>query len=294
MKYLLIPLLCILATSKIIVQSKFSKTGNTNIANNIFYNFIVFITIAILLLPYVLKNVVIHETIFFGIIMGVLNIIFQFFYICAFSKGKMSLTVIINNFSMILPMIVSFVVFDETLSIFKIAGTALALVSFVLSAQKEKNSTCSEKANKTRVQWIVFTLLVFLSNGLIAINQKIYANFTSKLQVFEFVAIAYITSAVLSFLILTVISLRNKNVFKKKQPKNIVSGCLVGILLCVFQCINTYSASIIDGIILYSTYNCGVSLLSTISAKILFKETLSSKQYAGVFIGTLSILLLCL
>ena len=117
---------------------------------------------------------------------------------------------------------------------------------------------------------------------------------TQELQVFEFVAVAYITAAVLSFLILGVMRLGSKNVTYARQPKTIVSACFVGVLLGIFQCLNTYAASVIDGTILYSSYNCGVSLLSTVTGRILFNEKLSVKQSASVLIGIVAIVLLCL
>lgn len=103
-----------------------------------------------------------------------------------------------------------------------------------------------------------------------------------------------ITAAVLSFLILGVMRLGSKNVTYARQPKTIVSACFVGVLLGIFQCLNTYAASVIDGTILYSSYNCGVSLLSTVTGRILFNEKLSVKQSASVLIGIVAIVLLCL
>ncbi|MBQ7039552.1 MAG: EamA family transporter [Clostridia bacterium] len=287
MKYLLIPLLSLLATSKITLQSKFSKTDNSNITDNIFYNFMMFVTVALLLSPVIFKNGVSISTLVCGIIMGVLSVAFQFFYICAFTKGKMSLTVIINNFSMILPMAVSFVLFDEKLNAFKIVGTVLALISFVLNVKKDKT-------NKTSGEWLFYIILVFFSNGLLTVNQKLYASYTKDLQVFEFVAVTYITAAVLTFIILAVSSLKNKSNVFKKPKRTVISGCLVGIFLGAFQCLNTYAASVIEGTILYSTYNCGVSLLSVLVGRFLLKEKLSMMQYAGVITGTVAIILLCL
>ncbi len=294
MAYLLIPLLCVLASLKITLQSRFSKTSNKGIADNIFFNGIMFSTAALLLCSSILKNGVTYTTGVFGIIMGVLSVAFQVFYICAFSKGKMTLTVIINNFSMLLPMMVSFTLFNEEFGMFKIAGTILALISFVFSVGREKKDIEYEASAKINFQWFIFTVLVFFSNGLISVNQKIYSMFAPKLQVFEFVAVAYITAAVLSFIILGFICMKNKNAKYSKQPGVIVSGCLVGILLGVFQCLNTYAASVIEGTILYSTYNCGVSLLSTVTGRILFKEKLSAKQYIGVSVGIVAIAFLCL
>lgn len=293
MAYLLIPLLCVLATLKITLQSKFSKTANTGISDNVFFNGIMFSTVALLFCSSI-KNGVTYLTCISGIIMGILSVAFQIFYICAFSKGKMTLTVIINNFSMLLPVTVSVILFNEEFGILKITGTILALVSFIFSVEREKNSADYEASVKSDFQWIIFALLVFLSNGLISVNQKVYSMFTQELQIFEFVAVAYITAAVLSFFILGFIMVKNKSVKYSGQPGIIVSGCLVGVLLGIFQCLNTYAASVLDGTILYSTYNCGVSLLSTITGRILFKEKLSVKQYIGVFVGIIAIVFLCL
>lgn len=294
MVFLLILLVCILASSKITLQSKFSKTANTGISGNVLFNGIMFFTVALLFFPFIIKNEVTYLTCVHGFIMGVLSVAFQIFYICAFSKGKMTLTVIINNFSMLLPMAVSFVLYNEEFGILKIIGTILALISFVFSVAKGKSNTGFEASNKSNFQWFVFTMLVFLSNGLISVNQKVYSMTTQELQVFEFVAVAYITAAVLSFLILGVMRLGSKNVTYARQPKTIVSACFVGVLLGIFQCLNTYAASVIDGTILYSSYNCGVSLLSTVTGRILFNEKLSVKQSASVLIGIVAIVLLCL
>lgn len=297
MSYLLIPLLCVLAASKIMVQSKFSKTANDSMEDNVFFNSIAFFVAALLFCPSILNGGVTASTCVFGIIMGIFSVTFQIFYVCAFSKGKMALTVIINNFSMLLPMAVSFVLFDEELGILKIIGTILALISFVFCVKSKGNAADLETSNKNNVKWLIFTLLAFLSGGLISVDQKIYSMSVQQIQPVEFVAVAYATAAILSFLILKLAAAKNNNSAaykKRRQPKMIASGCLVGILLGIFQCLNTYAASVIDGITLYSTYNCGVSLLSCAAGRIIFKEKLSAKQYAGVFVGIAAIAFLCL
>lgn len=294
MTYLLIPLLCMLALTKITLQSKFSKTANGGVADTVFFNGIVFSSAALLFCFSILKNGITFSTCVSGMIMGILSVAFQLFYICAFSKGKMTLTVIINNFSMLLPMAVSIILFNEEFGTLKIIGTILALLSFVFSAAREKRSTDFVADNTNNAPWLIFTILTFLSNGLISVNQKIYSVFTQKLQVFEFVAVAYITAAVLSCLILGIVTLKNQKLTCAKRPEVIISGCLIGVLLGIFQGINTYAASVIDGTILYSTYNCGVSLLSAVTGRIFFNEKLSVKQYAGVLIGSAAIVFLCL
>ena len=90
MAYLLIPLLCVLATLKITLQSKFSKTANTGISDNVFFNGIMFSTVALLFCSSI-KNGVTYLTCISGIIMGILSVAFQIFYICAIPSGYYSI-----------------------------------------------------------------------------------------------------------------------------------------------------------------------------------------------------------
>ena len=73
----------------------------------------------------------------------------------------------------------------------------------------------------------------------------------------------------------------------------LISGASAGVIIGIFQCLNTYAASVIDGAVLYSSYNCAASILSAAVGRILFKERLSKKQFVGVIIGILCIVFLC-
>ena len=292
MKYLLIPLMCVLAVTKITLQSDFSKKSDKSLYDSVSYNMLMFLVAAVFFSPFLLDASIERLTFIQGIIMGVLSVIFQFFYICAFSKGKMTLTVIINNFSMLLPIGVSYYMFNEPLGFMKIIGLLLALVSLVLVTAKGKNETISKKSDN--ILWLIFMVLVFLSNGFISINQKIYSKTVPKLQVFAFVAIAYISATIISAVILIVMRLLNNQKRSKLNSKMLISGASAGVIIGVFQCLNTYAASIIDGAVLYSSYNCATSILSAAVGRVLFKERLSKKQFIGAIIGIFSIMFLCI
>ena len=294
MKYLLIPLLVILALSKVTLQSGFSKKHNKGLSDNVFYNFLMFATVAVIFSFFLINGCATATTIFHGVIMGLLSICYQVFYICAFSKGKISLTIIINNFSMLIPLFASYFLFDEKFGTLKAIATVLVLVSFVLSAAKDNESTSSDVSKKNNYMWLIFVILLFLSNGLIATNQKIYAKTSDNFQVFQLVAVAYITAAVLSFFRYLFVSRNEEKSAKRKQPAVLISGCVIGVLLGTFQCLNTYSASVIEGPVLYASYNGMLSILSALMGRILYKEKLSVKQCLGVIIGTIAIVLLCL
>ena len=272
MKYLLISLMCTFAVAKITLQSDFSKKSDKSLYDSVSYNMLMFLVAAVFFSPFLLGGSIERLTLIQGIIMGVLSVIFQFFYICAFSKGKITLTVIINNFSMLLPIGVSYYMFNEPLGFMKIIGILLALVSLVLVTSKGKKETISKKSDN--ILWPVFMVLVFLSNGFISVNQKIYSKIAPNLQIFDFVAIAYISATVISAVILIVMRLLNNQKISKLNSKMLISGASAGVIIGVFQCLNTYAASIIDGAVLYSSYNCATSILSAAVGRVLFKESL--------------------
>lgn len=284
-------MLCLLATTKVTLQSRFSKNDNGGLIYNLLYNSIVFFAVALSFTPFLIIKGIDTPTVISGIIMGVLSTVFQIFYVCAFSTGKMALTVIICDFSMIVPMAFSYFTYHEDFSIINLCGTALALLAFVLCAVNGKKETQKEK---NYVRWLAFISVVFLSNSFISINQKVYSMENEVTNPFGFVAVAYITAFILSALLMAFLKGKEKNVTLTVPKGVIISAVLAGICLGVFQCINTYANGIIDGTLLYSTYNCGCSVLSIIVGRALFKEKLSKRQYMGAAVGVAAILLLCL
>ncbi len=290
MKYLLIPLLSILAASKVTLQSRFSKRKNKNAADNLFFNGIVFSAVALLFSPALLIVRTSLDTWLYGMLMGALSVAFQFFYLAAFSKGKVSLTVILNNFSMLIPMTVSLFLFDEPFGALQIVGTLLALASIVLNTAKDKNET---GAGKNRTAWLIFTLIVFLSNGMGTVSQKIYSMRVETLQPFNYVAVTYLTAALLCFFIFFLSGGPRRRTPNKPAPI-LGAGLLVAVFLGSFQCLNTYAAAMIEGTVLYSTYNLGVALLLVLIGRTLFKERLTRKQTVGATLGIVSIVLMCL
>lgn len=292
MKYLLILFLCLIAATKITVQSKFAKTSGRTPEDNILFNGFMFLTAAIIFLPFLVKNGALPITLLMGAVMGILSVVFQISYICAFSKGKMALTVMINNFSMLMPTVISAVFLNEGFGILKTTGTIIALVSLILSVSPD-----SEKINQTekskKSEWLICTFLVFLSNGFISINQKLYSVFTDKIEVFEFVAAAYLTASFLTAVILMALNIKDHKCIHTDK-KTVVLSIIVGVLLGIFQCLNTYSASVLPGTVLYPVYNCGVFVLCAVISVAVFCEKLTKRQWIGIAAGIFAIVLLCI
>lgn len=140
MKYLLIPLMCILATSKVLLQSHYSQSKVFRTCDGVLYNCIMFTASALFLIPSLFLNKVSLSTLFFGIISGVLSVIFQLAYMQAFSRGKPVLVTTVNNFSMFIPIAASCVLFGEKFGIYRGIVLAFAAISVILITIKDKKT----------------------------------------------------------------------------------------------------------------------------------------------------------
>ena len=294
MEYLLIPLGCALASLKVTIQSKFSKNGTHTLSQNLFFTAIMFLTISLMFLPTIFDGGVSSTTVFYAALVGGFSFLFQTFYVMALSLGRMTLTVIINNFGMLIPMIVSVVVVGDAITPLICVGAAMALISLCLTVANKKGKKSTEVGEGAK--WLILTILVLLTNGFASTSQKMYtARAGADFQIFEFVCIAYMFAAAFCFVTFAVTAPVEKRKGAKVVDKSaVLLGACVGITLGFFQCVNTLAMSLIPGSVYYPIYNCGTSLMLALIGAIVFKERFTLRQYIGIAIGVVAILLLCL
>ena len=300
MEYLLLPLGCALASLKVTLQSKFSKSGKHTLSQNVFFTAIMFAVISLMFLPTLFDGRITATTVFYAALLGSFSLLYQILYVIALSMGRMTLTVIINNFGMLIPMLVAILFLGEDFTLPIGIGAALALTSLCLSVANKS------KKKKVRIKeaikdgegaiWLILTLLVFLTNGIASLSQKLYtARAGEDFQLFEFICIAYMIAAVEAFAVFGILAPRNKKKgIKLVSRGTVLLGCAVGASLGVFQCVNTIAMSLIDATIYYPAYNCGTSIMLALIGAILFKERFTVRQYIGIGIGVVAILLLCI
>ena len=292
MTFLIILLMCVLASTKVTLQSSYSRGRNSSEAQKHLFNAILFGTITLMFMPTLFDGDIHPYTLIFGAVVGALSVLFQFSYLKAFSTGRVTLTVIVNNFSMLIPMVYSIIFLGEGFGYIKIIATLLAAVSFFLVVKKDKNEKDIDR--NVKIKWLIYTMLLFLSGGVCSAVQKAYAVKMEEIQVFEFVAIAYFCAAILSMALFGFERVVHRDQQVGASGKMVLFAALVGLSLGIFQCVNTYAPSIIDGTVLYPAYNSGVSVLIGIIGAIVFKERLTVKQYIGSAIGIAAVVLLCL
>ena len=174
MEYLLLPLGCALASLKVTLQSKFSKSGKHTLSQNVFFTAIMFAVISLMLLPTLFNGVMSATTVFYAALLGSFSLLYQILYVIALSMGRMTLTVIINNFGMLIPMLVSIFFLGDEFTLLIGIGAILALASLCLTVVNKSKKGNAIKNSGEGVVWLILALLVFLTNGIASVSQKLY------------------------------------------------------------------------------------------------------------------------
>ncbi len=212
--------------------------------------------------------------------LGILN---GFFYIGSFvafqysvKKNGVVLSSIFMKLGILIPMILSIVIFKEVPTIRQLLGFVIALAAIIL-INFEKNSI--------NVTFKLGLLLVLVGCGCADGMSKVY----EELGTPEFEEQFLVLTFLLAFLISLAIVIVKKQRFGKNE-------LLYGILLGVP---NYYSARFllkalgqVPAVVAYPTFSVATIALVSLTGVIAFKERFSKKQIMAIIIITVSIVLL--
>ena len=289
--FLLIAALFLIFTMKAFFMSMLSKRHLHGAADSVLINGFIFACIALIFAAFV-PRAGLYELLF-GILMGALTVLCQISYMTALSVGPLSLTGLVYNLAMLVPIFVSRIAYGEPLGVFRAIGILLSVAALIINTKRGANDTISKK-------WYFFILLAFFANGLVATVTKVFthdfvpAGVLFPIETYAYLGCAYLTATLLSAIVFLIMRQKKKQVTCRPSPSFFLLAVAVALLLAIFQPIYAYSASVIDGTLLFPAYNGGATLLVTVSGMLLFKEKLSRRQWLGVTVGAIAILFMCL
>ena len=281
MQYLLILLLCVLATVKVGFQSAFSKKSVKNKADILVFNFFVFLFSGILFSSGIINSsLAVYAYAFVG---AFFTVLFQLTYTEALSLGNVSLTVLIVNLGMVLNVIFSYLVYKEPMTWIRFIGIVLTIITFVICTDF-KNSKPTEK------KWYIYTICAMVSTTIASGIQQIFSKSQYSAQNGVYVAAVYLIGAV--FLLLAYLLLKKKGVDKtfKIDKRLILLTMATGICLGLYKFVSTYSLTVIDGTFFYPARAGGSTIFSALTGVLFFKDKLNTKQKLSVIIGSVAII----
>lgn len=198
-------------------------------------------------------------------------------------KNGLSVVSVASKMSLVIPVLFGIYVHNESTEAQKLIGIALALVAVYLTSIKKKDTTVLTKS-------IYLPIILFIGSGIIDTTVN---HFAPEGNIPMFLSTIFGIAGIMGFFLLLFKSISTKKSFQLKSiPFGIVLGlvnyCSMYFLILALRVENTESSTI------FTINNIGILALSTLLGLALFKENLSKKNWIGIGLAFIAILLVTL
>ncbi|MEK6154334.1 DMT family transporter [Flavobacteriaceae bacterium 3-367] len=202
-------------------------------------------------------------------------------------KVGVSVASVAAKMSLAIPVLFGLVLYNEKLGALKIIGIILALAAVYFASVKEKTPSLKRSA-------LLLPVLVFLGSGLIDTSIKyIEETHIAKNEFPLFSATVFASAAGIGMVFVLLNSVRRPLKF---NFRNILGGIALGIpnyfsILFLLKALNGQGLSSAS---VFTINNVAIVMFSTMLGIVLFKEKISPKNWGGISLAVVSILLVAL
>ena len=198
-------------------------------------------------------------------------------------RSGVTVTSLSSKLSVVLPTLAGVVLFSERLNFVATMGIVLALVALVLVVGGKNESS---KTNKT--SWLL-PILIFFGTGAGDILMKLTEQRNQAANMSFMITFIYFIALLFGILIVAYDLIRGRS---KWQWKSAVGGIGLGVIN-YFSTSSVYQAMrCFDNVMLFPVYNIGVVSLTALVGWMLFKEKLTWKNYLGLAIAIIAVILI--
>ena len=227
-----------------------------------------------------------YDWFYYSVLLGILFIIVFVLMAITTQKGGLSVVSIATKMSMVIPILFGLIYYHENANALKITGILLALVAVYFSSLKAKSNISIDK------KYIIYPILVFIGSGIVDTSIKFLEDsFVAKDDVPLFSATIFFSAAIVGVLIILYKSIKGSI---KIELKNWIAGIFLGIpnYFSVYFLVKALRSEGLESSEVFTLNNVAVVMLSTIIGILLFKEKLISKNWIGILLAIISILLI--
>ncbi len=198
-----------------------------------------------------------------------------------------SVASVATKMSLVIPVLLGMLLYNERLSFIEVAGIVLALTAVYLVSAKGKGLHVDRKH-------LILPFLVFLGSGVIDASIKYFEEVhlsDQEIPIFSSMIFGFAALSGLFF-----IAFKSNKSEMKLNLKNILGGVALGIpnYFSIYFLIQALRSDLLSSAAVFTINNVAIVMLSTLVGILLFKEKLSAKNWGGVAISILSITLLAL
>ncbi len=216
-------------------------------------------------------------------------------------KLGVGVTTISSKLSLLIPVTLAIVLFNETVTGMKIAGVAAAVTALVLISMG-KGGVGAGIASWRKIYYFL-PLFVFLGSGtndfiMLSLGRANTGEAAADITnvVFVVFTMAFL-AGVITFLALALAGKSSYRIFLVRR--NVIGGCGMGLISVA--CFSLYLMGVgrlteagWDGSVLASVYAVGVLVLSVLAGIVIFRERFSLVNYIGMAVALAAIVILSL
>jgi len=202
------------------------------------------------------------------------------------AKSGISVAQVANRMAVVIPISIAIFCYGDALTPAKIIGIILAIVSVYLVSHKESAGKPSARL------WWLFPLVIFVCSGIIDSTINYAQRFLLNENDFDaFLSTVFATAFVFGFIALLYQLLVKKEKF---QGKAVPAGIILGTInFCtMYFIVLALNSNILEPSVLFPVNNLSILTLSTFISVLVFKEKLSPKNWLGIGLSLLAILIL--
>lgn len=202
------------------------------------------------------------------------------------AKQGISVAQVANRMAVVVPISIAILCYNDPFTVSKAIGILLAILAVYLVSHKEESSKNPQK------WWWLFPLVIFICSGIIdsSIN---YAQrvLLSNNDFDAFLSTIFSTAFIIGSMVLLYQLLIKKERF---QPKAVPAGIILGTINfgTMYFIVCALNANILEPSVLFPINNLSILTLSTLFSVLCFKEKLSIKNWIGIGLSLLAILIL--
>ncbi|MGA8854633.1 MAG: EamA/RhaT family transporter [Christiangramia sp.] len=200
-------------------------------------------------------------------------------------KSGLSVVAVATKMSVAIPVFFGIFLYNESTGILKILGILLAFVAVYLTSIKTKEGISIKSKN------LVFPLLVFLGSGIIDTSLKfLETSYVSKTDVGLFSSTIFATAGTIGIIILIIQGFMGK---LEINFRNILGGIALGIpnYYSIYFLVMALRSEGFESSTIFTMNHVAIVTFSTLVGIILFKEKLIRKNWIGLGLAIISIIL---
>lgn len=202
------------------------------------------------------------------------------------AKSGISVAQVSNRMSVVIPISIAIMFYGDNLSIAKVIGIILAIAAVYLVSHKESAGRSTQKF------WWLFPLIIFVCSGIVDSSMNYAQRYLLSENDFDaFLSTIFSTAFIFGFIVLLYQLIIKKEKF---QAQAVPAGIILGVINfgTMYFIVSALSSNVLEPSALFPINNLSILTISTLISVLVFKEKLSSKNWLGIALSLLAILIL--